>query len=142
VEKTHQKREDVAKRLGQPPSTLNTIIEKKKIREHAYVSVAQELATCGVVCCVWKKREVSWEVEVAWRRCKVVVVMTKKPSLNQCRVLQKHFMRFESMKELMYVHDITDRDQANIVNIESLLFKLKGKGDTKQMKINDFLKKV
>jgi hypothetical protein len=50
VEKTHQGREDVAKRLGQPPSTLNMIIAKKKIREHAYVSVAQELVTCGVLC--------------------------------------------------------------------------------------------
>jgi hypothetical protein len=92
---------------------------------------------------VWKKGVVSWEVEVAWRRCKVVVVvmMTKKPSPNQCRVLRKYFMRFESMKALMYVHDITESDQANIVNIGRLLFKLKGKGDTKQMKINDFLKK-
>jgi hypothetical protein len=50
VEKTHQKKEDVAKRLGQPPSTLNTIIVKKKITEHTYVSVAQELAMCGVLC--------------------------------------------------------------------------------------------
>jgi hypothetical protein len=83
---------------------------------------------------------VSWEVEVAWRRCKVVVVM-KKPSPNQCQVLRKHFMRSESMKALMYVHDITERDQANIVNSGSLLFKLKGKGNTKQIKINDFLKK-
>jgi hypothetical protein len=49
-------------------------------------------------------------------------------------------MRFESMKALMYVH-ITERDQANIVNIGRLLFKLKGKDDIKQMKINDFLKK-
>jgi hypothetical protein len=34
------------------------------------------------------------------------------------------------------------RDKANIVNIESLLFKLKRKGAIKQMKINDFLKKI
>jgi hypothetical protein len=48
---------------------------------------------------------------------------------------------FESMRVFMYAHDITKRDQTNIVNIESLLFKLKRKGATKQMKINDFLKK-
>jgi hypothetical protein len=42
-----EKRTDVAKRLGLPPSTLNTIIAKKKIREHTYVSVDQELAVCG-----------------------------------------------------------------------------------------------
>jgi hypothetical protein len=66
---------------------------------------------------VWKKYVVSWEVEVAWRRCKVVVVMTMKPSPNQCRVLW------------------------NIIDIESLLFNLKRKGATKQMKINDFRKK-
>jgi hypothetical protein len=48
VEKTHQRRL-MAKQLGLPPSTLNTIFAKKKeIREHAYVSVDQELATCGV----------------------------------------------------------------------------------------------
>jgi hypothetical protein len=40
-----EKRTDVAKQLGLPPSTLNTIIVKEKIREHTYVSVDQELAT-------------------------------------------------------------------------------------------------
>jgi hypothetical protein len=58
---------------------------------------------------------------------------------------QQSFMEtlraFESMRAFMYAHDITERDQANIVYIESLLFNLKRKGDTKQMKINDFLKK-
>jgi hypothetical protein len=39
----------------------------------------------------------------------------------------------------MYAHNITERDQANIVHIESLLFNLKWKGASKQMKINDFL---
>jgi hypothetical protein len=34
-----EKRIYVANQLGLPPSTLNTIIAKKKIREHAYVSV-------------------------------------------------------------------------------------------------------
>jgi hypothetical protein len=48
---------------------------------------------------------------------------------------------FESMGVFMYAHDITDRYQANIVNIESLLFSLKKKGATRQMKSNDFLKK-
>jgi hypothetical protein len=52
VEKTpSEKRTDVAKQLGLPPLTLNTIIAKKKeIREHAYVTVDQELAMCGVLC--------------------------------------------------------------------------------------------
>jgi hypothetical protein len=48
---------------------------------------------------------------------------------------------FESMRVFMYAHIITERDQTNSVNIESLLFNLKRKGATKQMKINDFLKK-
>jgi hypothetical protein len=48
---------------------------------------------------------------------------------------------FESMRAFIYAHDITKRDHANIVNIESLLFNLKMKGATKQIKINDFLKK-
>jgi hypothetical protein len=40
----------------------------------------------------------------------------------------------------MYAHDITKRDQVNIVNIETL-FSLKRKSDTKQMRINEFFKK-
>jgi hypothetical protein len=41
-ENPSEKRTDVAKQLGLPPSTLNRIIEKKtKIREHA---------TCGALC--------------------------------------------------------------------------------------------
>jgi hypothetical protein len=75
-------------------------------------------------------------VEVAWRRCKVVVVViTMKPSFTEA------LRTFESMRAFMYAHNMNKRDQANIVNIESLLFKQKRKGATKQMKINDFLKK-
>jgi hypothetical protein len=40
----------------------------------------------------------------------------------------------------MYAH-ITERDQANSVNIERLLFSLKRKGATKQMRINYFFYK-
>jgi hypothetical protein len=48
---------------------------------------------------------------------------------------------FETLGVFMYAHDITERDHSNIVNIESLLFNLKRKGATEQMKINDFLKR-
>jgi hypothetical protein len=65
----------------------------------------------------------------------VVVVITMKPSFTEA------LHAFESMRAFMYAHNITKRDKANIVNIESLLFKLKRKGSTKQMKNNDFLKK-
>jgi hypothetical protein len=65
----------------------------------------------------------------------VVVMVTMKPSFT------KALRAFESMRAFMYAHDITKRDQANIVNTETLLFKLKRKGATKQMKINNFLKK-
>jgi hypothetical protein len=77
---------------------------------------------------------VSWEVEVAWRRFKVVVMIIMKPSFTEA------LRAFESMRAFMYAH-ITERDQVNIVNIESLLFNLKWKDSTKQIKINDFLKK-
>jgi hypothetical protein len=130
VKNPSEKRTDIAKQLGLPPSTLNTIIVKKKIREHAYVC---GLGARDVWCAVWKKCVVSWEVEVVWRRCKVVVTMTKLGFMEA-------LCAFESMRVFMYAHDITERDQANVVNIESLLFKLKRKGATKQMKINDFLK--
>jgi hypothetical protein len=72
-ENSSEKRIDIAKQLGLPPSTLNTITVKKKIRDHACVCGP---GACDVWCgCVWKKHVVSWEVEVAWRRCKVVVVV-------------------------------------------------------------------
>jgi hypothetical protein len=78
---------------------------------------------------LWKKYVVSWEVEVAWRRGKVVVVSFTK-ALNA----------FETIRAFMYAHDITDIDQANIISIESLLLIVKRKDATKQM-ISDFLKK-
>jgi hypothetical protein len=65
----------------------------------------------------------------------VVVTVTMKPSFTEALRV------FEYMRALMYAHDITERDQANTVNIESLLFNLKWKGSTKQIKINYFLKK-
>jgi hypothetical protein len=40
----------------------------------------------------------------------------------------------------MYGHDITIRDQENVVNIERLLFSFKRKGAAKQRWINDFFK--
>jgi hypothetical protein len=64
----------------------------------------------------------------------VVVVITMKQSFTEA------LHTFESMRAFMYAH-ITKRDQTSLVNIESLLFKLKRKGATKPMKINDFLKK-
>jgi hypothetical protein len=65
----------------------------------------------------------------------VVVVVVVKPSFTDA------LRAFESMRAFMYAHDITERDQANILGIESLLLKLKRKNATKQMKINDFRKK-
>jgi hypothetical protein len=65
----------------------------------------------------------------------VAVMTTMKPSFTEA------LHAFESMRAFMYAHDITERDQANIINIERLLFKSKRKGATRQMKMNDFLKK-
>jgi hypothetical protein len=71
-------------------------------------------------------------VEVAWRRGKVMVlVMTIKLSFTEA------VHAFESMRAFIYAHEITKRDQANIINTERLLFSLKRKGTTKQMRIND-----
>jgi hypothetical protein len=47
---------------------------------------------------------------------------------------------YESMRALLYAH-ITKRDQANIMNTGNLLFGLKRKSATKEMKINDTFKK-
>jgi hypothetical protein len=62
----------------------------------------------------------------------VVVVVIMKPEALRA---------FESMSVFMYAHEIAKRDQANIVNTESLLFNLTWKNATKQIKINDFLTK-
>jgi hypothetical protein len=60
---------------------------------------------------VWKKCVVNWEVEVAWRRCKVVVVVVViMMKLSFAEALRA----FESMRAFMYAH--IERDQANIVN--------------------------
>jgi hypothetical protein len=48
---------------------------------------------------------------------------------------------FETMRAFMYAHDITERDQANIINIERLLLRLKGKDTAKQRRVNDLFKK-
>jgi hypothetical protein len=88
-----ERRTDVAKRLGLPPSTLNTIIDDDEAEPEPVPSFTEALRA------------------------------------------------FESMRVSMHAHDITKRDQANIVNIKSLLFNLKRKDATKQIKINDFLKK-
>jgi hypothetical protein len=48
---------------------------------------------------------------------------------------------FQTMRAFMYADDIIDIDQADILSIESLLFSLKRKGATTQMKISDFLKR-
>jgi hypothetical protein len=43
-------------------------------------------------------------------------------------------------ERFVYGHDIIIRDQVNILNIGRLLFSLKKKGATKQMRINNFFK--
>jgi hypothetical protein len=102
----------------------------------AYVSVDQELATCGVLCVEEMCGELGSgscveEVQGGGDEAEPEPVPSFKEALHG----------FESMRAFMCAHDITERNQANIVNIESLLFKLKRKGATKHMKINDFLKK-
>lgn len=56
------------------------------------------------------------------------------PSFTQAR------NAFQTMKAFMYARDITEIDQTNIVNIESILFSLKRRGATNQMTISDCLK--
>jgi hypothetical protein len=103
----------------------------------AYVSVDQELTTCGVLCV----EEMCGALGSG--SCLEEVQgggddeAEPEPVLSFTEALNG----FESMRAFMYAHDITERDQADFVNIESLLFNLKGKGATKQTKINDFLKK-
>jgi hypothetical protein len=112
VEKTSsEKRIDVAKRLGLPPSTLNTIIVKKKeIRKHATCSVWCVEEMCGEL----GGGSCMGEVQGGGGggddddEAKPEPVPSFTEALNA----------FESMRVFMYAH-ITKRDQANIVSIES-----------------------
>jgi hypothetical protein len=111
------------------PTTINAKYDycEEKIRKHAYVSVDQELATCG-----------------EWGSGSCVEVQgggDDEAEPEPAQSFTEALRVFESMRAFMYAHDITERDQANIADIESLLFKLKKKGATKQMKSNYFLKK-
>jgi hypothetical protein len=62
-------------------------------------------------------------------------VVTMTPSFMEA------FYVYESIRAFMYAHDITKRNQVNIINNEMLVFSFKGKGATKQMRINDFFKR-
>ncbi|PSN37927.1 hypothetical protein C0J52_12231 [Blattella germanica] len=104
-----EKRVDIAKRLGLPPSTLNSII--------SIIYGGKEGADDD---------DDDEEAE-----SETLPVPSFRDALNG----------FETMRAFIYAHDITERDQINIVNIESLLFGLKRKGANKQMKISDFFVK-
>jgi hypothetical protein len=86
----------------------------------AYMSVDQELAMCGVLCI-----EEMYGV-VGSGSCVVEgqgdggdddeVKFEPVPSFIET------LRAYESMRVFVYAHNITEKDQANIVNIESLLF--------------------
>jgi hypothetical protein len=124
VEKTpSEKRIDIAKRLGLPPSTLNTIIVKKKeIRELTYMSVDQELATCGVLCVQEMGGELGSGNSVGEMQGGSGDDEAKPKTVSS---FTETLCAIESTTAFMYAHDITKRHQANIINIESLLFSLK-----------------
>jgi hypothetical protein len=93
VEKNRsEKRIDVVKRLGLPPSTVNTIIMKKRRSESAHTCLWTR-SLRHVVCCV---EEMCGELGSG--SCVEEVQGgggedTMKPSPNQWQVLQKHFVR-------------------------------------------------
>jgi hypothetical protein len=110
----------------------------------ACVSVDQELATCGVLCmeemcgvvgsgsCV---EEGQGDGGGGGGGDDDEAESEPVPSFREALYV------FESVRAFMYAHNITKRDQVNIVNIEWLLFSLKRKGATKQMSMNNFFKK-
>jgi len=94
----------------------------------AYACVDQELATCGEVeigsCVEEEQGGGGYDGDKAEPE--------PVPSFTEA------LRAFESMRAFLYALDITER---NIVKIESLLFSLKRKTATKQMKIRDIFKK-
>lgn len=102
----------------------------------AYVSVDQELATCGVL----SVEEMCEEVASGSSMEEGQVDSDDNDEVDPKPVpsFQEALSAFETMRAFIYAHEIADRDQVNIINIEKLLFSLKSKGASKQMKISDF----
>jgi hypothetical protein len=98
----------------------------------AYVSVDQELAMCDVLCI----EEMGGVVGSG----SCVDDDDGGGGVQTIAEFYRSTSCVESIRAFMYAHDITKRDQVNIVNIERLLFSLKRKGATEQMMINDFIK--
>jgi hypothetical protein len=86
---------DIAKQLGLPSSTLNTIIVKK-IREHAYVC---GLGARNVCCAVWMEEMCG---ELGSGSCMEEVMTTMKLDFTEA------LRAFQSMRVFMYAHNITD----------------------------------
>jgi hypothetical protein len=98
----------------------------------ACMSVDQELTTSGVLCIEEIYGVVgsgSWEDEGQGDGGDD----DSEAESKRVRNFTEAVCAFESMR----AQDITKRDQVKIVNIE-ILFSLKRKGNTKQMRINDF----
>ncbi|KAJ4426949.1 hypothetical protein ANN_26748 [Periplaneta americana] len=92
----------------------------------AYVSVEQKLAACGVL----SVEEMCEEVASGCSMEEGQVDSDDNDEVDPKPVpsFQEALSAFEIMRVFIYAHEIADRDQVNIINIEKLLFSLKSKG--------------
>jgi hypothetical protein len=104
-----------------------------------YMSVDQELGTCGVL----RMEEMCGAVRSGSCMKEGQGDGGDEAKSTPVQRFTEALHAFESMTVFMYGHNITKIEQANIVNTERLLFSLKMKGATKQIRINYlFLKEV
>jgi hypothetical protein len=135
------KRIDIANGLGPPPSTLNTIIVKKNdIIKHAYVSVNQELATCGVLCVEEMCGALGSASRVEEVKGDDGGGDDDEPEPEPMPSFTEAFNVYEPMRTFIYAHNITKRDQAKIINIENVLFNFKRNVAAKEIRLMIILK--
>lgn len=101
-----------------------------------YISIDQDVATCGILsieemCDDAKNENNGKEAEDNVHADEAEP--TPVPSMSDA------ITAFETVRTFIYAHEITEKDQKNVVNLENLLFNLKNERIT-QHKITDFLK--
>jgi hypothetical protein len=106
---------------GSDVMEVNGSGEDNVTQEEDWVQLGASTTGMHFDTCLWtwsSRHVVCWEVDVVWRRGKVMVVVMTKLSPKPVLSFTEVFRAFESMRAFMYAHYITERDQMNIINIE------------------------
>jgi hypothetical protein len=93
-----EKRVDIAKRLGLPASTLNTIFAKKN-------DIRKQIQKCANAC---KKQKTG-----------------KESTFAELEMVLFTYKDLEKVKAFFYVHSVTDADRENILSLGKSYFQLR-----------------